>query len=111
MAWFRLLYPHPAVVVCSLKLARLWPAARTHRDRALEAPPRNCRYGRDIGIPVRWRWVWVVVVCGVVWGLAAAAPAFCLSSLAQSSPAPTAARPPPRRLNNLNLHPFILNSL
>lgn len=52
MAWFRLLYPHPAVVVCSLKLARLWPAARTHRDRALEAPPRNCRYGRDIGIPV-----------------------------------------------------------
>jgi hypothetical protein len=107
MAWFRLLYPHPAVVVCSLKLARLWPAARTHRDRALEAPPRNCRYGRDIGIPVRWCWVWVVGVWGGL-GFWRRRPRrrFVSNCLAQSSPAPTAARPPPRRLTNLIFHPF-----
>lgn len=32
------------------------PGAKTPRDKLLEVPPRNCRYGRDIGIPVRWGW-------------------------------------------------------
>lgn len=33
----------------------LYPTAeaKTPRDKLLEVPPRNLRYGRDIGIPVR----------------------------------------------------------
>ena len=32
--------------------------ARTQRDKLMEMPPRNCRFGRDIGIPVRGRGGW-----------------------------------------------------
>ena len=34
--------------------------AKTPRDKALEAPVRNCRYGRDIGIPVLMNFVMVM---------------------------------------------------
>jgi len=36
-----------AVLCCALSAE-----AKTQRDKLLEVPPRNCRYGRDIGIPV-----------------------------------------------------------
>ena len=39
------------------------PAAvsRTAHDKAFDCPPRNCRYGRDIGIPVMMNFVMVLV--------------------------------------------------
>jgi hypothetical protein len=60
MAWFRLFYPHQAVVACILKWLHIVPWAKTARDKALEAPVRNCRYGRDIGIPVLMNFVMVL---------------------------------------------------
>jgi len=60
MAWFRLFYPHMAVVRCILKWLHIVPWAKTARDKALETPVRNCRYGRDIGIPVLMNFVMVL---------------------------------------------------
>ena len=42
------------------KALRIVPRARTARDKALENPPRNCRFGRDIGIPVLMNYVMVL---------------------------------------------------
>ena len=60
MAWFRLFYPHQAIAGCILKWLHIIPWAKTARDKALEAPVRNCRYGRDIGIPVLMNFVMVL---------------------------------------------------
>jgi len=60
MAWFRLFYPHQSIVPCVLKWLRILPWAETPRDKAFEAPVRNCRYGRDIGIPVLMNFVMVL---------------------------------------------------
>ena len=59
MAAFRLLYPSQAFVTSVARGLRLLPASRTERDRALELPQRNCRYGRDIGIPIMMNFVMV----------------------------------------------------
>lgn len=34
-------------------------ASKTERDKALELPNRNCRFGRDIGIPIMMNFVMV----------------------------------------------------
>jgi len=39
--------------------------AKSAREKALEAPIRNCRYGRDIGIPVLMNFVMVMAYCVV----------------------------------------------
>lgn len=60
MAWFRLLYPSMAIVTSVLKWMRIMPLSRTAHDKAFDCPPRNCRYGRDIGIPVMMNFVMVL---------------------------------------------------
>ncbi|KFM24963.1 Uncharacterized protein RSN1 [Auxenochlorella protothecoides] len=59
MAFFRLFYPSQAVVTSIGRLIRLIPASKTERDKALELPNRNCRFGRDIGIPIMMNFVMV----------------------------------------------------
>jgi hypothetical protein len=65
MAWFRLWYPHMGTMVSFLKWIRILPWAKSPREKALEAPIRNCRYGRDIGIPVLMNFVMVLAYCVV----------------------------------------------
>lgn len=65
MAWFRLWYPHLGTTVSMLKWMRILPWAKSPREKALESPIRNCRYGRDIGIPVLMNFVMVMAYCVV----------------------------------------------
>ncbi len=65
MAWFRLWYPHMGTTVSMLKWMRILPWAKSPREKALESPIRNCRYGRDIGIPVLMNFVMVMAYCVV----------------------------------------------
>lgn len=65
MAWFRLVYPHMGTTVSFLKWAHILPWAKSAREKALESPIRNCRYGRDIGIPVLMNFVMVLAYCVV----------------------------------------------
>ena len=65
MAWFRLGYPHMGTTVSFLKWIRILPWAKSPREKALESPIRNCRYGRDIGIPVLMNFVMVLAYCVV----------------------------------------------
>ena len=65
MAWFRLWYPHMGTTVSMLKWMRILPWAKSPREKALESPIRNCRYGRDIGIPVLMNFVMVLAYCVV----------------------------------------------
>lgn len=65
MAWFRLWYPHMGTTVSTLKWMRILPWAKSPREKALESPIRNCRYGRDIGIPVLMNFVMVMAYCVV----------------------------------------------
>jgi hypothetical protein len=52
MASFRLMYPSQAIMGGLGRWLRLVPEPKTARDRATALPARNCRFGRDIGIPV-----------------------------------------------------------
>ncbi|PSC69350.1 ERD4-related membrane [Micractinium conductrix] len=63
MCAFRLFYPHLAILPAILKWMRILPRARTQRDKLMEMPPRNCRFGRDIGIPVLMNFVMVCSMC------------------------------------------------
>jgi hypothetical protein len=63
MSAFRLFYPHQAIFTSILKWLHIIPRAKTARDKLLEVPPRNCRYGRDIGIPVLMNFVMVCSMC------------------------------------------------
>lgn len=65
MAWFRLWYPHMGTTVSFLKWIKVLPWAKSPREKALESPIRNCRYGRDIGIPVLMNFVMVLAYCVV----------------------------------------------
>jgi len=65
MAWFRLWYPHMGTTVSALKWMRILPWAKSPREKALESPIRNCRYGRDVGIPVLMNFVMVLAYCVV----------------------------------------------
>ena len=65
MAWFRLFYPHMGTTVAMLKWMHILPWAKSPREKALESPIRNCRYGRDIGIPVLMNFVMVLAYCVV----------------------------------------------
>lgn len=95
MAWFRLLYPHMGIAVAVMKWLHILPCrcllsqlgifvdfisvsicisddivylnvgAKSDREKALESPIRNCRYGRDIGIPVLMNFVMVMAYCVV----------------------------------------------
>ena len=59
------MYPHQRVLMALFETLRIKPRAKTPRDRALMNPPRNCRYGRDIGIPVIMNFVMVFAYCVV----------------------------------------------
>ncbi|KAI3425049.1 hypothetical protein D9Q98_008427 [Chlorella vulgaris] len=63
MSAFRLFYPHQAIMSSIVKWLRIAPKAKTQRDKLMEVPPRNCRYGRDIGIPVLMNYVMVCSMC------------------------------------------------
>ena len=53
----------PPAAAALLHLSRA--GAKTARDKALEAPARNCRYGRDVGIPVLMNFVMVLAYAAV----------------------------------------------
>eukprot|EP00889_Picochlorum_renovo_P004507 jgi/Picre1/31537/NNA_006889.t1 len=57
--------PHMGTTVSFLKWAHILPWAKSAREKALESPIRNCRYGRDIGIPVLMNFVMVLAYCVV----------------------------------------------
>lgn len=60
MAAFRLFYPSQAIMTAIFRWLRIIPRPKTARDRALTLPMRNCRYGRDVGIPLMMNYVMVL---------------------------------------------------
>jgi len=60
MAAFRLFYPSQAIMTAIFRWLRIIPRPKTARDRALMLPMRNCRYGRDVGIPLMMNYVMVL---------------------------------------------------
>jgi len=60
MAAFRLFYPSQAIMTAIFRWLRMIPRPKTARDRALMLPMRNCRYGRDVGIPLMMNYVMVL---------------------------------------------------
>lgn len=52
MVWFRLFWPHACVFSDILRWLHIIPQLKTPRDKAFANPLRNCRFSRDLSIPI-----------------------------------------------------------
>lgn len=63
MTSFRLFYPHACVFFDICKWLRVLPRPRTEMDKARANPLRNCRYSRDLAIPVGTVYIAALAYC------------------------------------------------
>lgn len=65
MTFFRLFWPNASMTMYLFRFFHIFPKPKTERDKDFENPPRNCRFGRDIGVSLMAVYICTLGYCVV----------------------------------------------